>query len=177
MIQGRSATPVDVTDSNLSVLLGSTLSAAALRPDLVTGQPLYLTGAACALPCPGGKALNPAAFVDPPTDPITGLPLREGDLARNALRGFGAFQWDSALTRTFALREKLHLLFRAEFFNVLNRPNFANPISDLASPFFGHSIQTLNQGLSGATSSTGGFSPLYQIGGPRSGQLAVKLLF
>lgn len=177
MIQGRTATPVDVSDGNVSSILG--LSSLSIRPDIVPGQPVYLTGSACGAStgnCPGGKALNPKAFVDPPTDPITLSPLREGDLGRNALRGFGVFQWDTAVRRVFAIRESLRLEFRAEFFNVLNHPNFANPDGNLASPVFGLSTSMLNRGLSPSQSS-GGFNPLYQIGGPRSGQLALKLNF
>ncbi|MGI8741998.1 MAG: hypothetical protein ACR2NN_05415 [Bryobacteraceae bacterium] len=65
------------------------IDAAILRPDLVPGVPIYLTGA----PYPGGKALNPAAFTAPPTRLYLGvLPVvtREGDLGRNSLRSFGA---------------------------------------------------------------------------------------
>ncbi len=56
---------------------------------MVPGQPIYLFGAQY----PGGRALNLAAFTDPPTDPNTGIPLRRGHLGRNAVRGFGATQW------------------------------------------------------------------------------------
>jgi hypothetical protein len=178
IIQGRSATPVDVEDTAFA-LLGTSLTA--VRPDVVPGQPLYLHGAACATigggSCPGGKAFNPKAFTDPPFDPSTFLPTRQGDLGRNALRGFGAFQWDLALRRTFSLREPLHLELRAELFNVLNHPNFANPSGDLLSNSFGVATTMLNRGLGGTTAGGGGFSPLYQIGGPRSGQLALKLQF
>jgi len=170
MLQGRSATPVDVVDLNVFGSFG--VNSVAIRPDLVPGQPLYLKGA-----FPGGKAINPAAFTDPPTDPVTGNLLREGDLGRNALRGFGAFQWDAAVRRTFALRESLHLEFRAEFFNLLNHPNFANPSGEFGVPQFGISTAMLNRGLSTGTQAGTGFSPLYQIGGPRSGQLALKVLF
>lgn len=170
MIQGRSAVPVDVTVASLFGLGSSTF---AVRPDVVPGQPLYLFGPQF----PGGKAFNPSAFVNPPTDPLTGVALREGNLGRNALRGFGAFQWDFAASRTFALRETLHLQFRAELFNLLNHPNFADPVSSFGTPSFGRSTETLNQGLAGTSSPNGGLSPLYQIGGPRSGQLALKLSF
>jgi carboxypeptidase family protein len=180
MIQGRTAPPVNVTDDRVSNQFDAGLID--IRPDLVPGQPLYLHGSECkALSggvCAGGKMLNPAAFADPPLDPNTFLPLRPGTLGRNALRGFGAFQLDLALRRTFALGESMHLELKAEAFNVLNHPNFANPVSDLFSSFFGQSIQTLNQGLSGATiGGGGGFSPIYQIGGPRSAQLAAKVRF
>jgi len=175
LIQGRSAVPVDVFDNSLT-LLGK-ISVSELRPDLVPGQPVYLTGAACGTPCPGGKALNPNAFIDPPIDPITFAPLRQGNVGRNAFRGFGALQWDFAARREFGLGESRRLEFRAELFNVLNHPSFSNPVGDISSAFFGRSIQTLNQGLNGATVGAGGFNPLYQIGGPRSGQLTLKLQF
>jgi carboxypeptidase family protein/TonB-dependent receptor-like protein len=185
IIQGRSATPVGVTVGSLN-FLGSSFTA--ITPDLVPGQPVYLFGPQF----PGGKAINniPGAaglcsnglpsvgpFCNPPTDPVTHLPLRDGNLGRNGLRGFGAFQWDLAASRTFVLRETLRLQLRAEFFNVLNHPNFANPVATLGFPSFGRSTQTLNYGLNGGPFASGGFSPLFQIGGPRSGQLALKLLF
>ena len=68
------------------------------------------------------------------------------------------------------------LRFRAEFFNILNHPNFGNPNNSLTSPLFGHSTQTLASNL-GSGGAIGGFHPLNQIGGPRSIQLALKLQF
>src|SRR6185437_11565705 len=174
LIQGRSATPVDVSVAGLSQL-GS--SFVAVHPDRVVGQPLYLTGSACGQPCAGGKIFNPNAFVNPPTDPVTHAASRDGDLGRNALRGFGAFQWDFAVSRSFALRDTLHLQLRGELFNILNHPNFANPVASFGTPLFGRATQTLNQGLNAGSSPPVGFSPLYQIGGPRSAQIAVKLSF
>jgi len=83
---------------------------------------------------------------------------------------------DLALQRQFHMSDKLRLRFRAEFFNILNHPNFGNPVSDLTSPLFGQSTQTLANSL-GSGGANGGFNPLYQIGGPRSIQLALKLQF
>jgi hypothetical protein len=178
MMQGRTAPPVNVVSSAFSLVASSLVS---LRPDVVPAQPFYLMGAQCAsLPggiCPGGKAINPQAFTTPPLDPVTGLPLRQGDLPRNALRGFGAFQWDLAARREFVLRGSLRLEFRAEMFNILNHPNFASPVGDLTSSSFGVSTAMLNRGLSTGQLGSGGFSPLYQIGGPRSAQMALKLKF
>ena len=68
------------------------------------------------------------------------------------------------------------LRFRAEFFNIFNHPNFGNPNNSLTSPLFGHSTQTLASSL-GSGGANGRFNPLYQIGGPRSIQLALKLQF
>ena len=111
-------------------------------------------------------------------DPNTNLPLRQGTLPRNALRGFGATQWDFAVHRDFLIRESLKLQFRAEMFNVLNHPNFGPPVSDLNNTSqFGLSTQMLAQSLGANNLGLGSFNPLYQIGGPRSIQLALKLLF
>jgi hypothetical protein len=82
---------------------------------------------------------------------------------------------DLALRRKFNLRERLNLQFRTDFFNIFNHPNFADPnrfFDDVN--FFGQSLQTLGQSL---TEQGGGLSPLYQIGGPRSIQIALKLQF
>ena len=65
---------------------------------------------------------------------------------------------------------------RAEFFNILNHPNFGPSTNGLPSALFGRSTQTLAHAL-GSGSASGGFNPLYQIGGPRSIQLALKLQF
>jgi hypothetical protein len=61
-------------------------------------------------------------------------------------------------------------------FNIFNHPNFGSPINYLSSPLFGQSTQTLNRYL-GSGGQSGGLNPLYQIGGPRSIQLALKLQF
>ena len=203
-IQARSAPPVDVSDGDFFTF--NTGFFADIRPDVVPGQALYLFGTNCAAVmhglgnlspgqgCPGGKALNPAAFADPPTTPagcnpavdLLCNPARQGNVGRNALRGFGATQWDFAVHRDFPIHESVKLQFRAEMFNVLNHPNFGQPVGTLLSPSFGGaaatrfglSNQTLNQSLAGTgVAGTGGFNPLYQIGGPRSIQLALKLVF
>jgi hypothetical protein len=92
------------------------------------------------------------------------------------LRGFDATQADLGLQRAFRITEKTALRLRGEFFNVLNHPNFGSPTNSLTSPLFGRSTQTLSNSL-GSGGANGGFNPLYQIGGPRSVQLALKLVF
>jgi hypothetical protein len=182
-ILARSAPPVNVSDSEFEMFASGVF--ADVRPDLVPGQPLYLYRSQCAatfqvLVCPGGKGFNPAAFTSPPVDPSTEFPLRQGDLGRNALRGFGATQWDFAIHRDFPLHESLKLQFRAEMFNVLNHPNFGPPSGAFisgSSEGFGLSSSMLGQTLNSGGLGSGGLSSLYQIGGPRSIQLALKLIF
>jgi outer membrane receptor protein involved in Fe transport len=173
VVQAWSAPPVNVYYSSFEFLGGAITQ---VRPDLVPGVPLYSYGSQY----PGGKVFNPLAFMPPPTNSMD-QPVRQGDLGRNALRGFGAAQWDCAVHRNFPIHDSLTLQFRAEMFNVLNHPNFGPPIGDLGSPQalnpqFGMSTQTLGQSLSN-TIGSGGFSALYQVGGPRSIQLALKLIF
>lgn len=108
------------TNSNLHHLQGFN---APVRPDLVPGVSHYLYGSQY----PGDKAINPAAFVDPPLDPSTQNPLRNGNLSRNYFRGFGAAQWDFAVHRNFPIYERLGLQFRAELFNLLNHPQLRPP--------------------------------------------------
>ena len=170
-ILARSAAPVDLSDVNFSQLNGGIF--ANIRPDVVPGQPLYLYGTNY----PGGKAFNPVAFSGPPIDPNTGNPLRQGDLARNYLRGFGALQWDFSVHRDFPIHEGLKLQFRAEMFNTLNHPNFGPPNNQFGQGGFGLSTQILSQSLAGGNLGGGAFSPLYQLGGPRSIQFALKLMF
>jgi hypothetical protein len=161
----RSATPVDLV-GGFHFAPGGFSSQP--RPDVVLGVPFYLYGSQY----PGGKSFNPAAFVPP-----AGL---QGTLGRNALRGFGAWQADLALRREFALGERLKLQFRTEFFNIFNHPNFGDPCclqsNFISNPTFGRSPSTLAGSL-GSGGVNGGFNPLYQVGGPRSIQFALKLQF
>jgi hypothetical protein len=178
VIQARSAPPVDVSDTNFFFLDGGEGALADVRPDFVPGVPIYLYGSQY----PGGRAFNPAAFTNPPVDPTTGLPLRQGNVPRNALRGFGATQWDFSVHRIIPIHETLKLVFRAEGFNLLNHPNFGPPNGQFGSTLFGLSNLMLGQSLNGGStpvsnSGGGAFNPLYQIGGPRSMQLSLKLIF
>jgi hypothetical protein len=92
------------------------------------------------------------------------------------------YQTDLTLRRQFNLTERVNLQFKAEFFNLFNHPNFADPganfdrANDVNSALFGQSTQMLGRGL-GSSGASGGFSPLYQIGGPRSIQFVLRLQF
>jgi hypothetical protein len=161
IFRARSAAPVNVLTGNDPFGFG--IFNSVVRPDLVSGQPLYINDSAVA----GGRRINRAAFVDPPAG-------RQGTLGRNTLRGFAMSQWDVSLRRQFNLTERLHLQFKADAFNLLNHPNFTDPTGVLTDPNFGVSTQMLGRGL--AASGTG-LSPLYQTGGPRSLQFSLKLIF
>ncbi len=57
-----------------------------------------------------------------------------GNLGRNILRGPDQRSVDIALIKRTRLTENVRMVFRWEVFNVFNRPNFANPASDVSSP-------------------------------------------
>ncbi len=140
--------------------------------NFVPGQPVYLYGPQCAsvyaalygntLPCPGGRAINPNAFAS--------VNSGYGDAPRNFARGFGAWQMDLAVRREFPIHERLKLQFRAEAFNIFNHPNLGAINSNLGQNTFGQATASL-------ASSLGVLSPLYQMGGPRSMQFALKAVF
>ena len=166
IIYVRSAPPVNVVTGQDTFNTGFLSGAFGVaRPNLVPGVPLYLNEPRS----PGGKVLNAAAF---------GIPTSgQGDLGRNALRGFGATQWDLTLRRQFRLTERVSLQARGDFFNILNHPNFGSPVNYLSDTAqFGQATQMLNNYL-GSGGQSGGLNPLYQLGGPRSIQLALKLQF
>jgi hypothetical protein len=113
---------------------------------------------------PGGRSLNPLAF----SVPAVGVQGTEG---RNDLAGFGLTQCDLSLARKFSITERVTLQFRTDAFNLLNHPNFSNPVALINSnPIYLSSSLMANQGL-------GGLNPLFQEGGPRSLQLSLKLTF
>jgi hypothetical protein len=160
----RSAPPVNVTVRFLN--FNQNGGASSTRPNVVSGQPLYLEGPQY----PGGRALNPAAFVSPGAG-------NRGNLGRNALRGFSATQFDWTLRRDFRIRENMGIQLRGEIFNVFNTPNFGSYDSLLGSPTFGRATQMLGRSLSNAAAGGTGLNSAFQIGGPRSIQLSARFYF
>ena len=157
----RTGFPVSLNGNQITDPITAQTSFTGLN--LLPGQPVYIYGPQY----PGGRSVNPAAFALPAAGQF-------GNAPRNFVRGFGAVQMDLALRREIRIHEALRLQFRAEAFNLFNHPNFGT-INATFCPggpgcTFGQATATLAQGL-------GVLSPLYQMGGPRSMQLALKLVF
>jgi carboxypeptidase family protein len=163
----RSALPVNVLTGTTAFGVSSSL-----RPDVLPGVPLYVDDASV----PGGRRFNRAAFVNPPLD-ASNNPLRQGTLGRNALRGFAMSQVDLAVRRDIPLGGGANLQVRVEAFNLFNQDSFGTPTNTLTSGLFGQTTRTLATSLGAGGVAGGGFSPLYQVGGPRSVQLAIKVQF
>jgi hypothetical protein len=145
----------------------------------------FLQLSSFALPC----TITPAAQAAPSgfaTDCVPGT-RHFGDLGRNSLVGPTYKQWDFALYKNTALTERLNMQLRAEFFNILNHPNFSSPllpafIADAWSPSGVFATQGNREVSTGfypivATGDVGIGNPFLGGGGPRGIQLAAKFTF
>jgi hypothetical protein len=160
----RSATPLHVVTQTIDPL---NFSGSNRRVDLVAGVDPWIADPSA----PGGRRLNFAAF----RVPAFGV---QGTMGRNSLRWRGASQVDLSLRRAVPIAAS-RLEFRIDVFNVTNTPNFAEPsglLPAVDSPLFGVSTRMLNQAL-GPGGTSGGLNPQYQIGGPRSVQASLRLVF
>jgi hypothetical protein len=148
----------------------------------------YIDLTSFAMPCDynGGGVFGYA------TDCVPGT-RHYGNLGRNSLVGPTYKQWDFALYKSTAVGERMKVQFRAEFFNLLNHPNYSSPllpafIADPASNlgacgcgFQQNAAGTREVGNGGyqitATGDVGIGNPFLGGGGPRGIQLAVKFTF
>lgn len=120
----------------------------ALRPNYVGGDLVASTGTERYL----GYFNRAAVSVPAVTSPF-------GTLGRNAAYGFGLAQVNLVLSKSFrvpVINEGARLAFRSEFYNLLNRTNFAAPDTNVANASFGRVSSTFD---------------------PRFVQLALKLTF
>jgi hypothetical protein len=60
-----------------------------------------------------------------------------GNLSRNSFRGPDYFDTDMQLSKTTPITERVKFKLGANFFNILNHPNFAPPPNNLALGTFG----------------------------------------
>jgi hypothetical protein len=51
-----------------------------------------------------------------------------GNVGRNSLNGPTFKNWDFSVVKDTKLTEKINMQLRADFFNILNHPNFASPL-------------------------------------------------
>ena len=176
----RTGLPFNIEMSELNAVFN--FATFARRPNLVPGVPLILSDSTA----PGGWRLNTA--VDADGNPVAfTAPVgnAQGNMGRNSIYGFGAWQSDLAIHRKFRITERIVAELRWEAFNFLNHPNFMNPddivgYDDTARKFlltdglFGKVNSTMARGFS---SNGAGLNPLFQIGASRSMQLSARISF
>jgi hypothetical protein len=83
---------------------------------------------------------NSSCFASPPIIGADGIGTAFGNSATGIVNGPGQANLDFAVSKTVALNwpvERSSIQFRAEFYNALNHPQFANPDSNFSSPTFG----------------------------------------
>jgi hypothetical protein len=80
---------------------------------------------------------NTTCFV-PAAGGTVGIPnYHFGNSARHPLDSPGEMEWDVALQKETMATEKLRVRFTAEFFNIINHPNFSPPNTGFGTPQFG----------------------------------------
>jgi hypothetical protein len=87
---------------------------------------------------PGAPYFNPDAFAAVTTPTF-------GNTGRDILRGPGLFNLNAGIFRTFPIRERISIQFRAEAFGVTNTPQFANPSATVGSSSLGIISSSMGQ--------------------------------
>jgi len=140
----QSGKPLTFTDAKDGTAYG-TASRAQFAPGIGNGNILNKNGGAMLARIKSNSYLNPSAslFVTAPPVPFsaaasTGGPqaIDYGNSSIGAVRGPGNDNWDMTLakiTRVGGLREDATLDFRAEFFNVWNHAQYANPATGVGT--------------------------------------------
>jgi hypothetical protein len=133
---GWEASGVGLAQSGVPFSVTNSLSGQAWDGDIGSGGAGFADYAGGSLYTNGstkerlGGYLNKAAFAAAPR-------TRFGTLGRNTVRGPGQANLDFSLQKRFALRERVGLNFRTEFFNIFNQVNFSNPSGSFDSSTFG----------------------------------------
>ena len=156
------------------------------RPDVVgnpwagTSSPTnFLNLTAFAAPCSGGPAVPPT---NPPSFACTGN-YHFGSAPRNGFYGPHYRNFDFSLTKDTKFGERMNMQLRAEFFNLFNHPNFANPLLPSFNVLWNNNGVDPNTGQGigffplTVTPDVGAQNPFLGGGGPRDIQVSVRFSF
>jgi hypothetical protein len=99
-----------------------------------------------------------------------------GTVGRNEFRDTGFRNWDFSVAKTWRFHERFGVQFRAEFFNILNHPNIANPFGG-QNGWAHNDPSTGSFGCGCATPDVAASNPVIGSGGSRATQLGLKLSF
>jgi hypothetical protein len=103
-----------------------------------------------------------------------------GTMGRNLFRDSGFRTWDFSVLKNFQIKERFTFQFRAEIFNLLNHPLFANPYGGQNGFGGGAYDDPSAPGLFGcgcATPDVAASNPVVGSGSNRAIQLGLKILF
>jgi hypothetical protein len=106
-----------------------------------------------------------------------------GSTARNGFYGPHYRNFDLAFTKDTKLGEHVNMQLRADFFNILNHPNFANPYFPSANVLWNNNGVDPNTGRGlgffplTVTPDVGASNPFLGGGGPRDIEVAARFSF
>jgi outer membrane receptor protein involved in Fe transport len=100
-----------------------------------------------------------------------------GTMGRNLFRDSGFRNWDLSVVKNFKFKERLTAQIRAEAFNVLNHPNFANPFGGQNGFAFNDPSSTGTFGCGCKTPDGAASNPVIGSGGSRAIQFGLKFNF
>jgi len=175
ILRVSSGIPVNVLESFDRALVGA---------PIIADRPDYSGAAGCSpghivdqLVSPGSGAkyiqwYDPSCYMLQPLGTL-------GDVGRDSITGPGAVGFDFAINKETPITERLHMQFRAEFFNVLNHPVFSVPDGTFATGEILSTANPLNPALD--TPIVNGTAGRIQTTNPslpqREIQFAVRLVF
>ncbi len=104
-------------------------------------------------------------------------PFTFGNMGRNLFRDSGFKNWDFSIAKNWTITERLRTQFRAEFFNILNHPNFANPFGGQNG--WAHNDPSVpgQFGCACGTPDVAASNPVIGSGGSRAMQFGLKFTF
>jgi hypothetical protein len=102
-----------------------------------------------------------------------------GNMGRNIFRDSGFRNVDFSIFKNFTFKERFGVQFRAEFFNLFNRPIFANPYGASSGTSGGQNDPSTPSGFGGTsgTPDVNAGNPIVGSGAARDVQLGLKLTF
>ncbi len=100
-----------------------------------------------------------------------------GNAGRNIFRSRGFYNLDLSLVKSLKFRERLTAQFRAEAFNVLNHPEFANPFGGPNGYNNNDPSTGFGFGCGCVTTDAAASNPVLGSGANRAIQLGLKLIF
>jgi len=100
-----------------------------------------------------------------------------GNMSRNMFRDSGFRNWDFSILKDWKFKERLNAQFRAEFFNILNHPNFANPYGAFTTYYNNDPSTGSPFGCGCITPDAAAGNFVLGSGGARDIQLGLKLVF
>jgi hypothetical protein len=107
------------------------------RPDVVPGEDLVIPNWKDTCDATGCNYLNPAAFVRVPVVSATNATTRPGDYKVGAARSPAEWDLHTTFAKNFEITGGRRLQIRADFFSVLNKVNWGNPVTAINASDFG----------------------------------------